>query len=156
MTNRTKTLLFTILILLGLSLVVGATLDMPTSAQGIVTGRNSILLSQLVDRVGASALLSALRESDELNLDRLQPIQRPSRRRTDRLNNRQNNESRRGVRNNNDRHNDRRRARSNAAPFNDAVEDQLERIRPEIVYQVAVDANLLTRTEADRMLAEVE
>ncbi len=46
-------------VVVGLLLIIGATMNLPVSAQGLVTGRNTILVEQLVDRVGAQALVKA-------------------------------------------------------------------------------------------------
>ena len=69
--NRFKYLLASLAVALGLMLIVGATSNLPPSAQGIVTGQNEMLIEQLADHVGEAQLTQALIKSgafaDDLN-----------------------------------------------------------------------------------------
>ena len=133
MTKRFKQTLMTVAVLLGLALIVGATANLPTSAQGLVTGRSEILIDQLADRVGEQALAAAVIDSGEIRLR-----QRPE----------PNQEGARGNRSGNRRP---RRARGRPR-INGDLEDQLERLGPERVYLIAVEADLITQVEATRIL----
>lgn len=132
MNEHKRRLLFLLAIVFGVSLIIGATRNLPASAQGLVTGRSTILVERLTDRVGRDALTRVALEADLLGANPWLVSQL--------------------ARANDGRHNSRRERRN--PQVEGAVDDQLERIGPVVVYQVAVDAGLLTQAEAERMLRE--
>lgn len=144
-------------VVFGLTLIVGATLNLPVSAQGLVTGRNEIIIGQLVDQVEPQALVQATIDAGMLpanSLDREQAGQIDQRNREVR---------RQGVRKNRDRRRqsrqDRRRQERRWAnggnerfQVNDELIEPLERMNPEAIVQAVVDAGLISDAEAERLL----
>ncbi len=53
---------------LGVLLIVGATRDLPDYAQGLLTGRNQVLLDELLAHVDEQALYAAALASDKLDV----------------------------------------------------------------------------------------
>ena len=126
MTARTKHILITTVVVLGLSLIVGATRNLPASAQGLVTGQNDILIDQLADRVGERALVTAVLASEQVTLKQ---------------NCGNSNEARRGNRRGNRRTERRQRANQsgqgrNGVRLNGNLDDQLAQLGPDAVYQI--------------------
>jgi len=137
MNEHKRVILFSLSIVFGLSLIVGATWNLPIKARGLVTGRSGILIDRLAARIGTDALTQMVLEAGLVDSEsRL--VARISRENRERENGRRD-ERRRGAR---------------ERQLDDALADQLEWIGPDLVCQVAVDAGLLTQTEANEILSE--
>ncbi|MEM7126071.1 MAG: hypothetical protein AAF702_07075 [Chloroflexota bacterium] len=152
--GKTRILLITAAVLFGLILVIGATYNLPTNAQGLVTGRSAILIEQLVERVGARELVMAAAQANVIEVD--QPLtQNDANIRRSRNANRRRDTNQRSNRREGRRSRENQQARERIHfQMSEDIEEQLERLGPEAVYQIAVDADLITQTEASRMLAQ--
>lgn len=148
MNSLTRSILLAAATVCGLILIIGATINLPVSARGLVTAENDILVDRLTEHVGEEDLTQAVLASDLADENpRLRAVSSRIERRAERR------DGRRGER----RHE--RRGNNEATRFlneelAEQLDDELERIGPDAVYQIAVDAGLLSQTEADSLLVE--
>lgn len=153
MNRSTRSIVWGVGVVLSLILIIGAMRDLPASARGLVTAENDILIDRLAEQVGERELMEAVLNADIADEDpELRAvgnrIERSLERRDERRDGRK--DRRVGNRRDGNRRDDRDSGLNET--LTDAFDDALERIGPDAVYQVVVDAGLLTQTEANNLL----